>query len=651
MATFEEQVESLTGLTINSSGTVPTQSQLTDFLTQGGKDVINRMVAARPDTKMDFAATTEDDNNEGIAINGEIISVVREHDSTSILRPCSKINEKDRYLATDTSSLKYRSKINPGWYELNSKVYVVPVSAGSDNSSLVTQVAYPAIPYGDTNWSYPAKYETLITYYAAMMSLLAKAGSLQADSDVTTALSAATTELGLANAEIDKMAAESGLNNAELDKATAEITEAVTLVDAAIDTATAAMVTAGGRINTATVLANAEFDKSDTILDKGEVDTETAVNTALAAIVTEVGECLTIADSMHTAAGNAGTEIGLAKTEAAEIASFTDTGSGSSDINVALAAMNTAADKFRASGDDPGVFGNEDNYHTVNSGITRVMDALDKARTLLTDDAEHAGLSDVTDEPSTGTYSALFWLGEEDPEMVDASLKIVNTELKRAETNLQEWNATITTLSAEIDAFKKEAEARIAVTSAKGQSVKSYTTTAQTFLQQADSFGKQIASKIEVSQAYGKEIEARLNQARAKREESKSRIELGSAYLGEAKMGAEEVQSYGNEINARISQVNAQINVAKGYIASGEGYSIVARGYREAAEGYINTATKYLEEASGRMKYLYQEYGWYINRYTSIQQKYDDAFMSEEQVQKRKVAMQQQMQDRRRGRK
>ena len=116
-------------------------------------------------------------------------------------------------------------------------------------------------------------------------------------------------------------------------------------------------------------------------------------------------------------------------------------------------------------------------------------------------------------------------------------------------------------------------------------------------------------------------------------------------------MGAEEVQSYGNEINARISQVNAQINVAKGYIASGEGYSIVARGYREAAEGYINTATKYLEEASGRMKYLYQEYGWYINRYTSIQQKYDDAFMSEEQVQKRKVAMQQQMQDRRRGRK
>jgi hypothetical protein len=78
MATFEEQVEALTGLTINSSGTVPTQAQLTDFLTQGGKEVINRTIAANPETKMEFSATTNDDNNEGIAINGDIISVVRQ---------------------------------------------------------------------------------------------------------------------------------------------------------------------------------------------------------------------------------------------------------------------------------------------------------------------------------------------------------------------------------------------------------------------------------------------------------------------------------------------------------------------------------------------------------------------------------------------
>ena len=43
MATFEAQVEGLTSLTISSSGTSPTEAELTQFLTDGAKEVINSL--------------------------------------------------------------------------------------------------------------------------------------------------------------------------------------------------------------------------------------------------------------------------------------------------------------------------------------------------------------------------------------------------------------------------------------------------------------------------------------------------------------------------------------------------------------------------------------------------------------------------------
>ena len=42
MATFEAQVEALTSLSI-AGGTAPTQTELTQFLTDGAKEVINNL--------------------------------------------------------------------------------------------------------------------------------------------------------------------------------------------------------------------------------------------------------------------------------------------------------------------------------------------------------------------------------------------------------------------------------------------------------------------------------------------------------------------------------------------------------------------------------------------------------------------------------
>ena len=102
MATFEAQVEALTGISIDGSSS-PTQTELSVFLQDGVKDVIHRMIEIKPAELARFTSTTN--STSSIAKVGAILSVVREHDSTTILRKCAAIDPGDRYDATDSNSL------------------------------------------------------------------------------------------------------------------------------------------------------------------------------------------------------------------------------------------------------------------------------------------------------------------------------------------------------------------------------------------------------------------------------------------------------------------------------------------------------------------------------------------------------------------
>jgi len=176
LATFKEQVEGITSISI---GATPTNDELSQFLVDGTREVINRIITARPDEAVKFTSSTNDASDAGILLTGQVISVVREHDSTSILRECSPISPGDRYAASDSTSLKYRSKYNPGFYVLDGKIHTIPASAGSDNDSIVTQVYYAI----NTGWSssgiqnFPDEYEYLVALYASFRSLHALMGS------------------------------------------------------------------------------------------------------------------------------------------------------------------------------------------------------------------------------------------------------------------------------------------------------------------------------------------------------------------------------------------------------------------------------------------------------------------------------------------
>jgi len=171
LATFEEQVEGMTGLTIGSSP-APDSNVFTDMLREGVRDVVNKMTEVRPETLNLFTDTTNSTSN--IDKVGKVLSVVREHDSTSILRKCTAIDPGDRYEATDADSLLYRSKTNPGWYEIDGQIHCVPAAGSGNNDIVVTQVYYDAgLVGGDTYGggnilSFPVDYEHLVVLYAAI---------------------------------------------------------------------------------------------------------------------------------------------------------------------------------------------------------------------------------------------------------------------------------------------------------------------------------------------------------------------------------------------------------------------------------------------------------------------------------------------------
>ena len=111
---FVTQIEGLTGLTISGSGTSPTQPQVTNYLVDGVRDVACRVMAIKPEEASLFSRTTSGIvHNNGTSVDsGIVLGVVRTDGVTSgNLIPAEPISMSQRYQATDTDSLHYRSTL------------------------------------------------------------------------------------------------------------------------------------------------------------------------------------------------------------------------------------------------------------------------------------------------------------------------------------------------------------------------------------------------------------------------------------------------------------------------------------------------------------------------------------------------------------
>ena len=205
MATFEAQVEGLTSLSIDGSS-APTQTELTQFLTDGAAEVINAMprklklFCATQDTFTSAAVGSEPET----LVSGEVLAVTRS-DGT-IEQPCREIPAKLRGRASDSADMNAATATDPVYYIYNGKINAIPTSG----SCKYLEVNNPAVAYGDSNVSnFPNEYEYLIPLYASVKSLQNVLGSRSSNSDITTAF-------GLLKAAVDQ--AETAADKFESDE-------------------------------------------------------------------------------------------------------------------------------------------------------------------------------------------------------------------------------------------------------------------------------------------------------------------------------------------------------------------------------------------------------------------------------------------------
>ena len=174
MATFEAQVEGLTSLSIDGSS-APTQTELTQFLTDGAAEVINAMprslkfLCATEDTFTSTAVGSEAETLE----SSSVISVTR-NDGT-IDQPCREIPALLRGRASDSDDMIAATATDPVYYVYNGKLNALPASG----SCKYLEVNNPTVAFGDSSISnFPDEYEYLVPLYASVKSLSNKLNSL-----------------------------------------------------------------------------------------------------------------------------------------------------------------------------------------------------------------------------------------------------------------------------------------------------------------------------------------------------------------------------------------------------------------------------------------------------------------------------------------
>tara|TARA_R100001163_G_C5031634_1_gene171712 strand:- start:46 stop:1065 length:1020 start_codon:yes stop_codon:yes gene_type:complete len=232
MATFEAQVEGLTSLSIDGSS-APTQTELTQFLTDGAKEIINSLpMSLLPLCTAQATFTSMAPGSEAETLNtGKILNVFR--NDGDIDQPCRQISAEDKGRVSDESDMSYAKITDPVYYIENNKINALP----SGGSCKYSEVQYPAVAYGESAISvFPDEAEYLVALYASIKSLQNAMSAKASDTAVSTALTAMTNAVEAAEAIIDTMDDSSSSVFGDSDTFTAASSQ-LTRVKAAIDNA------------------------------------------------------------------------------------------------------------------------------------------------------------------------------------------------------------------------------------------------------------------------------------------------------------------------------------------------------------------------------------------------------------------------------
>ena len=316
MATFEAQVEGLTSLAIDGSS-APTQTELTKFLTDGVKEVINVMqkklhyFCATDDTFTSVAVGSEAE----VLTSGDVLQVIRS-DGT-INQPCVQISYNVAGRASDTTDIKAATATYPVYYIYNGKINALPASG----SCKYLEIKRHAVSYGDSSIGPIALTGVTTTGSAGANYTFTSNSHGLSVGDVV---------------ELNNFSELTGLNGM-ISQGVATVADANSFtLDGVISTGT--QETTGGNV----VKAGGFPDEAEYLV---------ALYAAIKSLQNVMGNMLTNAAIDDTAM---------------------------TYLKAAVDQAETAADKFE-NADTESVFGDEDTYLTASSQLTRVKAALDDA--------------------------------------------------------------------------------------------------------------------------------------------------------------------------------------------------------------------------------------------------------------------------------
>ena len=170
MATFEVQVEGITQLSIDGSSN-PTQDELTQYLTDGAKEVINIL----PPHLLALCANEDTFNSTAIGSESEALGSGKILDVFAGNYEARQISPKKKHKANLSTSIHYATATDPVFYIQNNKINVLPASIACKYN----EITYPAVAFGhDAIASFPDEAEYLVVLYGAMKTLVAHIGAL-----------------------------------------------------------------------------------------------------------------------------------------------------------------------------------------------------------------------------------------------------------------------------------------------------------------------------------------------------------------------------------------------------------------------------------------------------------------------------------------
>ena len=432
---------------VNLVGAFSDEVALDSFITEGANEVINAMPRSVMERVADEVTVSDGSTSSE---THKILHVLLDD------QPCRLVLARDRGRIQDSSDMHFATASDPAYYIQDGKINVFP------NGGTIKMVGVPVynqttpIDASDksTITNFPDEYEYLVTLYAAIKALQQLMNNKHGNSDITTALTAIKTEVGLAKVEVAEIASQTD-NSGEFETACDAIKTELNKVDNIIEE------------------ASTEFDKTDALLDLGEVDSEAQVNTAYALLITAVLQ-----------ASNAADKFILADTDSV----FGD-GDTFLTANSQLTRVKDAVDKVSdiVNGNQPSAttdaFGAQaaEDTELVQSALSIASVELQRAQMHL---QEWTSIGDMrVKEVNTALAEA------------DGQIKVVQTHLQQAQAKREESQARISAGNAylqeaqgyiaQANGYATEVNARSSFVGAKFNAIQGYLNTAQGYAAEA----------------------------------------------------------------------------------------------------------------------------------------------------------------------